>query len=237
MAENGWVRSYRTVMEKSWYKKPEYSHLWHHLILKANHKEKPIIYKNKEFVIKRGQFVTSREKLSCETGINPSKIQRILNFFKIEHQIEQQAFSTFRLITVINYDKYQKHEPEDEQRVNSERTASEQRVNTTNNDKNEKNEKKKSTAQTKITFSFEERQWKNITEKDIETWMEAYPACDIWFELKKMKAWLVANPKKRKTQYKRFINSWLSRAQDRGGSSGKIPAGDKDLEHLLGSKR
>ena len=58
-------------------------------------------------------------------------------------------------------------------------------------------------------------------EKDIIQWQKAYPAVDVFTELSKMESWLDANPAKRKTKggIKRFINSWLSRAQDRGGSS------------------
>jgi len=70
----------------------------------------------------------------------------------------------------------------------------------------------------KINFNFETKEWENISQEDIKVWKEAYPACDIDFELKQMKAWLLANPKKRKKDYKRFINNWLSREQDRGGS-------------------
>jgi hypothetical protein len=44
---------------------------------------------------------------------------------------------------------------------------------------------------------------------------------DVFLELAKMESWLDANPAKRKTKkgIKRFVNSWLSRAQDQGGSS------------------
>jgi hypothetical protein len=58
-------------------------------------------------------------------------------------------------------------------------------------------------------------------EADIIQWQKTYPAVDVFAELSKMESWLDANPKKRKTQagIKRFINSWLARAQDRGGSS------------------
>lgn len=51
---------------------------------------------------------------------------------------------------------------------------------------------------------------------DLLIWEEAYPAVDILAEMRKIKAWLVSNPKNRKTSggMKRFINSWLSRAQD-----------------------
>ena len=56
---------------------------------------------------------------------------------------------------------------------------------------------------------------------DIIQWQKTYPAVDVFLELAKMESWLDANPTKRKTSkgIKRFVNSWLSRAQDKGGSS------------------
>ena len=58
-------------------------------------------------------------------------------------------------------------------------------------------------------------------EGDIIQWQRTYPAVDVHAELAKMESWLDANPAKRKTSrgIKRFVNSWLSRAQDSGGSS------------------
>lgn len=54
---------------------------------------------------------------------------------------------------------------------------------------------------------------------DVIIWQEAYPAVDVMQELRKMKAWLLNNPRKRKTKrgVKRFANSWLAKEQDRGG--------------------
>jgi hypothetical protein len=55
---------------------------------------------------------------------------------------------------------------------------------------------------------------------DILKWQSLYPAVDVYQELNAMDGWLDANPTKRKTAkgVKRFVNSWLSRAQDKGGS-------------------
>ena len=60
-----------------------------------------------------------------------------------------------------------------------------------------------------------------VAETDISKWSELYPAVDVQQELRGMIGWLDANPSKRKTRrgVKRFINSWLSRAQDSGGAS------------------
>ena len=56
---------------------------------------------------------------------------------------------------------------------------------------------------------------------DMIAWAKAYPAVDVFQELRAMESWLDANPKKRKTKVgiKKFVNGWLSRSQDRGGSS------------------
>ena len=55
-----------------------------------------------------------------------------------------------------------------------------------------------------------------VYQSDIDYYRELYPAVDVLAELRKMVGWCDANPKRRKTKagIKRFINSWLSKAQD-----------------------
>jgi len=140
----GFVKSYRSTMKKGWYKKSEYFHLWHHLLYKASHSGYEFYFNGKNMTLKPGQFVTGRKALNLETGINESKIERILNFFeKNEHQIEQQKTNKNRLITILKWNLYQNQklvEHQNEQQVNNKRTTSEQQVNTYKNEKNIKNE-------------------------------------------------------------------------------------------------
>lgn len=70
-----------------------------------------------------------------------------------------------------------------------------------------------------------------ITQIDIDEWQELYQAVNVMQELRKMKGWLDSNPTKRKTSrgIRRFINSWLSREQDRYKGDGKI-YGEKNSE-------
>lgn len=67
-----------------------------------------------------------------------------------------------------------------------------------------------------ITITLNDQTEYEITEADVKEWTELYPAVNIMQELRKMKGWADANPKKRKTKngIKRFINSWLAREQD-----------------------
>ena len=78
--------------------------------------------------------------------------------------------------------------------------------------------------ETKLSFDFDTHSWVNITDGDLEGWAQTFPAVDVDAELRKMGSWLEANPTKRKSNYRRFIHNWLSRAQDRGGSY-RAPAG------------
>lgn len=61
-----------------------------------------------------------------------------------------------------------------------------------------------------------------VTQDDIDKWSTAYPAVDVGSELNKIQAWLHSNEKRRKTVNgcARFINSWLSKTQNQGGSNG-----------------
>ena len=66
-------------------------------------------------------------------------------------------------------------------------------------------------------YDFETRQWVGITDEDWEGWNRAYPACNVERELYRMGEWLLANPLKRKKNYRLFITRWLTRTQDKGG--------------------
>ena len=72
------------------------------------------------------------------------------------------------------------------------------------------------------------------TDEQLLSWQPAFPQVDIFAELNVMATWLEANPARIKTVkgMPRFCQSWLSRANQKGGSpfaqeaekeSGKIP--------------
>lgn len=85
---------------------------------------------------------------------------------------------------------------------------------------NIKEGRKEGSKEEGIYFDFDKAEFFNITEKDLGTWEKAYPKTDIKIELNKMASWLRADPKRLKSNYKRFINGWLSRTQDKGGTKG-----------------
>lgn len=69
-----------------------------------------------------------------------------------------------------------------------------------------------------ITLTLNDGTEYPVSQTDIDNWESLYPAVDIMQALRNMKGWCEANPTKRKTKrgIAKFINSWLSREQDRG---------------------
>lgn len=56
-----------------------------------------------------------------------------------------------------------------------------------------------------------------VSQAEVDEWSRLYPGVRVMDQLRAMRGWLLANPTKRKTAggMKRFVNSWLSREQNR----------------------
>lgn len=117
--------------------RPSYLSLWIHIICMANHKEKKMMWNGEILSINEGQFVTGRKELSIKTGIPETTIEDILKFLERQQQIRQQKTTKYRLITVINWEKYQHSDIVSDNKATTKR----QQADTNKNDKNVKNEK------------------------------------------------------------------------------------------------
>jgi len=136
--KNGYVKLYRSILDKPYSNKPDYVWVWCYLLLRATFKEREVMIGNKKILLKPGQLITGRKKLAEQTGVNKIKIYRILKCYENEHQIEQQKTNKYTVITIKNWHKHQANEQQNEQHLNNKRTTDEQQMNTYNKDKKEK---------------------------------------------------------------------------------------------------
>ena len=67
-----------------------------------------------------------------------------------------------------------------------------------------------------------------VTREEAEEYAALYPAVDVQQERRNMRGWCMANPQRRKTRsgIRNFINSWLSRAQNRGAPGKRLTPED-----------
>lgn len=143
IVNNGWVKIHRRFKDKGYYKNSAYVHLWLHLLLSVNHDPVEYMTNGKILNINPGQILTGRKILSYETGIPETTIERVLKVFENEHQIGQQKTTKYRLITILNWEKYQKVDS----KTDSKRTTNGQQADTNKNVKKDKNEKKDTASQ------------------------------------------------------------------------------------------
>ncbi len=64
---------------------------------------------------------------------------------------------------------------------------------------------------------FDGSQILNVSENDLNAWVNAYPAINIQNNIYRATEWLKSNPTKRKKNVRRFLVNWFARAQERGG--------------------
>lgn len=71
----------------------------------------------------------------------------------------------------------------------------------------------------------------DVTINYLNSLRQLYPAVDVEQEFRKMYGWLDSNPRNRKTArgIKRFITSWLGRAQDRAPTTRTAPADNRRM--------
>lgn len=136
---DGWIKVHRKMLDNPVvFKDADHLAVWMYLLLKATHTEYPTMFNGEKVILKAGQLVTGRKKISSDTGVNESKVNRVLNLFKSEHQIEQLTTRHGSIISIVAWDEYQTCEQQNGQQVNNNRTTSEQQVNTIQEQKNKR---------------------------------------------------------------------------------------------------
>jgi len=128
---NGWIKLHRKLLDSSIAGKPNYISVWITLLLLANHTEKTILWNGEKLKIECGQVLTGRKKLSKETGVAPTTLERILDNLEQIGKIGQQKTNKFRLISIKKWTLYQE--------MDNKRTTSGHQADTNKKDKNDKN--------------------------------------------------------------------------------------------------
>jgi len=118
--ELGYVRLYRKILDNPIiFKDSDHVAIWIYLLLNATHKEISVIFKGERTILRPGQLIVGSKAIAEELNINYVKVHRVLNDFKNEKQIEKQASNKNSLITILNWEKYQSCEKQNEIQMKS----------------------------------------------------------------------------------------------------------------------
>ncbi|MHC1714921.1 MAG: hypothetical protein AB9858_04905 [Acidaminococcaceae bacterium] len=137
MAQNGWIKLHRSVLDNPIScKDADYLAVWVYLLLNASHAEVPKNFNGEKIMLQKGQLITSTVSISKFLRVSISKVNRILVALESEQQIERLSKRHGTLITLFNWSLYQETEQPNEQVVNNQWKTNEQPVNTNKNIKN-----------------------------------------------------------------------------------------------------
>lgn len=143
--KNGWIKIHRSLVEDEIAEKGLSAlGLWTMLLTLANHSESKIIWKGELRYLKRGEILTTLRELSLNNkSVTITSTRRMLDFFEKRQSIRQEISTKGRIITLLNYESYQKNIKESEVEMTNERQTDDKRM-TNERHYNEEDKKRRS---------------------------------------------------------------------------------------------
>ena len=102
-----------------------------YLIGQANHDEKEWEWKGEKYNIKRGQLITSIDKIAsgCGKDVKHQNVRTAIKRFQKLDFLTNESTKQGRLITILNYDEYQNLKNTPNKEANKDPTKTQQRAN------------------------------------------------------------------------------------------------------------
>lgn len=138
--QGDYVKLNRNILNWEWWSDIKTCRLFVYCLLKANWKDA----KFRGTDVKRGSFVSSVAKMSCETQLSEREIRTALNHLKSTGEVTSKSTSRYTIFTVVNYDLYQESDKQTDRQETNKRQTKDKQETTIEERKNNKNNKKES---------------------------------------------------------------------------------------------
>lgn len=216
MASQGWISVHRKLIQKPiWLNStPEQKTILITLLLMANHEENEWEWKGQKYIVKPGQMITSLKSIAEKSGkgITTQNVRTALVRFEKLNFLTNESTKQNRLITIVNYTKYQGMENEPNKEPNNQLTNDQQRPNnqltTNNNDNNDNNDNKE--IEIYILNILEQTLNKKISQSSVNKLIKTYGVDNVKLLAEKIgeSTWLKENINLNRIS-KKFFNSIL----------------------------
>lgn len=133
MAEIGWIRVHRALLDHWTAREPEAMAVWVRLLCEANFDDKKSLINGRLIDVKRGQLVFGRDAFSQRSGVSVMKLRRIMSALESDGMITQQKTNKFTLVSITCYEEFQQSsskQPADNQQTSSKQPADNQQITT-----------------------------------------------------------------------------------------------------------
>jgi len=200
---SGWIKLHRQLLEWEWYDDTNTKCLYLHCLLRANHSDT----KWRGIDVKRGQFITSLEALSSETGLSVQKIRTSLAKLKSTRNVTSKQQGKARILTVLGYDSYQDSNKEVNREVTSNQQGSNREVTTDKNVRTKECKNKKKEVTNDRFAEFWDLYGKKTDSSKCKTKFAKLTKTEIDLVFEKLPAYIKSTPDK---QYRKNPITWLN---------------------------
>lgn len=246
--EQGYVKLWRKCLDSGLLKNHTAWQLFGYLLLKATHRAHRQLVGGMVFDLQPGDVIFGRSKAADDLCVGEQSIRTALKLLEKLEIVTSKATNKCTVISFVNWDRYQDEQPAPNQQTNQHLTSNQPAPNqhlTTN-----KNERKKENIKTDTSYLAQSDAGASSAPEPADEqeppvamipladgsefpvpaslaseYAAAYPGVDVASELAQVRAWCLSNPRKRKTKngIRRFLNSWLDRAQNQVGGQRASP--------------
>lgn len=205
--DSGWIKVHRKMTEWEWYKDPNTSRLFFHLLLTANHRPQ----KWRGIDVPAGATITSIRKLSAETNISERGVRTAIKHLISTHEVTQSTTSRYTLIQLTNYEKYQLTDTVTDTPVTQYRHSTDTPVTTNKNDKNERMKEMIDDDSSSEVASSLFGKFRNVplTQVEYNTLMERHPKTGM-DAIETVSEMLKENPNKPISSFPAYLNKIAS---------------------------
>ena len=132
MANEGYIKLYRKMVQWGWYKETNTKAVFLHLLFMAQFE--PCYFKG--LYLEVGQVATSYREISLETGISERSVRTAIEHLKSTGELTQEASHKFSVFTLKNYSEYQGSDKVADRQLTSNRQTTDKRPTHSLNNKN-----------------------------------------------------------------------------------------------------
>lgn len=166
MADSGWIKLQRDIIDSPFFSDCEVLKLWIYLVCRASYTRRDVIFAGNLISLQEGELICGRKELAHKLNIGESKIYRSLKLIEKAGKIKLSPTNKYTVISLIDWDSVQG--------VSSRKSSNElqDNINCTSNEHNKRKYKKERKEECfellKNDFSpneLEEISWQRTSER------------------------------------------------------------------------
>lgn len=128
--QQGYISLHRKLLNWEWFTDINVCHLFIYCLLRANYKPT----KWRGFKINRGEFITSLNHISIDTGLSIQQVRTALDKLKKSDVITKKQQGSNTLISIKNYSQYQESNKQDNNEITTYQQTNNKEITTNNKD-------------------------------------------------------------------------------------------------------